>query len=81
MSSSVTATKWEMGRKHHLLSTSYAPSTGLDPFLILSLILTLILGDRPHHAQFTDEKTEDRRDEYIVLDPTAELGFKGRSAY
>lgn len=39
----MTATQWEMGREHHLLSTYYALSTELDTFLILSFILTLIL--------------------------------------
>lgn len=81
MFSSVTPTPWEMGREQHLLSTYYALSTELDTFLILSLILTLILGDMVHHAQFTEEKTEDWRDEESVLNPTAWLRFKGRSAY
>lgn len=53
----------------------------VDPFLILSLILTLNLGDRLHQAQFTEEKTEDQRDEGIVLNPTAELRFSIRVAY
>ena len=61
MPSSVPATQWEMGREHHLSSTSYARSTGLDPS-ILSLSLTVILGDRLPCAQFTEEKTEDQRE-------------------
>lgn len=52
----------------------YAQNTGLDPLPLLSLILACILGDRLNHAQFTDEKTEDQRDEGIALDPTEELG-------
>lgn len=62
------------------MSTHNAPSTGLDPLLLLSLILTLILGDRLNHAQFTEEKTEDGRDEGIALSPSEDLGFQGRSA-
>lgn len=63
-------------REHHLLSAYYALSTELDPFLILSLIPTVILGVMLHCAHFTEEETEVWREEEVVLSPTAGLGSR-----